>query len=144
MTPEICVSNVINLQLTDNAMNTKISIFILTVSLLFGQTTQAAQQKIQAARDKLNDALRHVIKSGTETPKKHLDTASTCLAMAKSHLENAAPNKGSHTHVAIEKIDAATKEVQATLKSDSHREPAIEAIKSAIKEVNEAGRAGAK
>ena len=134
----------VNLKLTDNAMNTRLSIIALTVALLLGQGTQAAQPRIQAARDKLNDALRHVIKSGTETPMKHLNSATTCLAMAKSHLENAAPNKGSHTHVAIEKIDAATKEVQATLKSGSHREAAIEVIKSAIREVNEAGRAGAK
>lgn len=106
-------------------------------------TALAAQPKIKSAQDHLHAALRHVINSGNEKPGKHLDSAATALQMAQTQLENAKKNKGSHTHVALQKIQAALKEVELTRKNASNRDKAIEQIKAAIAEVQEARQAGA-
>ncbi|MGV3660213.1 MAG: hypothetical protein ACO1TE_08505 [Prosthecobacter sp.] len=116
-------------------------LFLVLVTL--SANTLADQPKIKAAQDHLHAALRHVIKSGDETPGKHLDSASTALQMAQTRLENARKNKGSHTHVALEKIQASLKQVELTRKNSSNRDKAIAEIKSAIAEVHEARRAGA-
>lgn len=115
---------------------------LLVLAALTG-TMLAAQPKIKAAQDHLHAALRHVINSGNETPGKHLDSASTSLQMAQTRLENAKKNKGSHTHVALEKIQLALKEVELTRKNGSNRDKAIEQIKAAITEVQQARHAGA-
>lgn len=115
---------------------------VLMIIALLG-TAHAFQPKIKSAQDHLHTALRHVMNSANETPGKHLDSATTALQMAQTRLENAKKNKGSHTHVALEKIQEALKEIEQTRKNSSNRDKAVEQIQAAIAEVDEARRAGA-
>lgn len=116
---------------------------VLLILTALAGTALAAQPKIKSAQDHLHTALRHVINSGNEKPGRHLDSASTALQMAQTQLENAKKNKGSHTHVALEKIQEALKQVEMTRKNNSNRDKAVEQIKAAIAEVQQARHAGA-
>lgn len=116
---------------------------LVAVSFIFACAAQAQPQPmIKAAENHLSDALNHVVQSGSETPKKHLTNAIADLEVAKSKMDEARKNKGSHTHVAIEKIDLAEAEIQALQKGAGSRDKAMDLIKDAIKEVAEARRAG--
>ena len=87
------------------------SILIAVLATLVTGALHAAQPKLKNAQENLHAALRHVLNSANEKTKSHLEHARTSLELAKTNLDGAAKNKGSHTSVAIEKIDAAIKEV---------------------------------
>lgn len=124
-------------------MNSKLRITsLLLLSCLFSLGVYAAQPMIKHADDRLASALDQVTQSATETPKKHLTNAIADLEVAKSRMDEAKKNKGSHTHVAIEKIDAAIAELKSLPDTLGPRDTAIRLIKDAIKEVDEARRAG--
>lgn len=116
---------------------------LLLVLVIQPASLLADQPDIKAAHENLRAALRHVLNSANERPQKHLDSATTSLQMAQTRLENAKKNKGSHANVAIEKIQAALKEVELARKSNASRDKAVAEIKSALAEVEEARRAGA-
>lgn len=122
----------------------RISFAVVLVLAFLAATNQvpAAQPHLHDAMDNLKAALRHVNKSATETPKKHLNDAVVALKMAKTNLDIAKKNKGSHTHVALEKIDLALTEVEVTQKDSTHREKASQLIQAAIEETAQGIRAG--
>jgi hypothetical protein len=115
---------------------------ILFIGFVFAATVQADQPRIIEAHNRLEKALKHVLSSTDTNSKNHIDKAIVDLEIAKTSLENAQKNKGSHTHVAIKKIEAAIKEVEFMKQNLSNRDTAIAQIKSALKEVEEAKRAG--
>jgi|UniRef100_UPI0037834EE7 hypothetical protein len=115
---------------------------ILLVLLVFVSGAHANQPKLTEANDRLENALRQILNSAEGKTKAHLEKAKTALQMAQSSLETAAKNKGSHTHVAIEKVQAAIKEIDKLQGTSSNRDKTVEEIKSAIEEVKQARRAG--
>ena len=118
------------------------------VILMFAVTVCATglkaekQPLLHNALDRLRGALRHVMASANGAPKKHLDDATVALRLAKSNLDDARKNKGSHARVASEKVVAAIAAVEAVRGKPENREKATQAIQAAIDETLQAVRAG--